>query len=109
MIAPAAPRAFAEPWHAQLFAMTVHLADRGLFTWPDWTARLSRRLAAARAPIEGGDDYYGAWMETLEGFLAEYGTAEAEVDRVTQAWASAYLTTPHSEPVLLRQDLTIGT
>ncbi|MBT7220027.1 MAG: nitrile hydratase accessory protein, partial [Alphaproteobacteria bacterium] len=37
----AEPPVFAEPWHAELFAMTVHLHKQGLFSWPDWTAQLS--------------------------------------------------------------------
>ena len=36
---------FLEPWHAQVFALTVHLNEAGLFDWPDWTAAFSDTLA----------------------------------------------------------------
>ena len=29
---------FAEPWQAELFAMTHALSQRGVFTWPQWAA-----------------------------------------------------------------------
>ncbi|MEP0249779.1 MAG: nitrile hydratase accessory protein, partial [Roseobacter sp.] len=27
---------FTQPWHAQLFALTVHLNESGWMGWPDW-------------------------------------------------------------------------
>ncbi len=36
--------AFAEPWHAQVFAMTVHLNARGLLPWPEWAAAFGATL-----------------------------------------------------------------
>ena len=44
MTAPPEP-VFAEPWHAQLFALTVHLNETGRFTWADWASRFGARLA----------------------------------------------------------------
>ena len=35
---------FAEPWHAQLVALTVQLNEDGHFSWPDWAARFARTL-----------------------------------------------------------------
>ena len=49
---PVPDRPFDEPWHAVAFAITVHLHDRGLFTWPDWADALSRALAGD-APSAG--------------------------------------------------------
>ena len=30
-------RPFHEPWHAQIFALTVHLNEQGHFDWKDWS------------------------------------------------------------------------
>lgn len=123
---------FSAPWHAQLFALTVHLNESGLFSWPDWTARFGATLArhglaraqeeardgardgieveaekgtqygAQHGGLDGGDDYFAAWLETLETLLAEGGTAPtAEVETLRAAWETAYLSTPHGDPVRL--------
>lgn len=95
---------FAAPWHAQLFALTVHLNETGRFAWPDWADRFSGTLArhGLTRDLDGGDDYFNAWLETLEALLAEDGAAEpGEVARLRAAWEAAYLRTPHGAPVHL--------
>lgn len=99
--------AFSQPWHAQLFAMTVHLNETGRFDWTEWAARFSTTLAAhgLHRDLDGGDDYFNAWLETLEGLLAEQGAADpAEASRMRDAWEAAYLSTPHGQPVRLDRD-----
>ncbi|WP_037307606.1 nitrile hydratase accessory protein [Ruegeria halocynthiae] len=96
--------AFAEPWHAQLFAVTVALNESGRFAWPDWAARFSETLKrnGLAKDLDGGDDYFQAWLETLEELLAENGEAPPEdVQHLQNAWEDAYLTTPHGQPVRL--------
>ncbi|NOD63718.1 MULTISPECIES: nitrile hydratase accessory protein [unclassified Ruegeria] len=96
---------FAEPWHAQVFAVTVALNEAGLFDWSDWANRFSntlKRHGLARE-LDGGDDYFHAWLETLEDMLAEQGAAlPKDVSDLHRAWEEAYLTTPHGHPVHLR-------
>jgi hypothetical protein len=46
---PSIPRAqdepaFAEPWQAQAFAITLALHERGLFTWSEWADRLAAEI-----------------------------------------------------------------
>lgn len=99
--------AFEAPWHAQLFALTVHLNEAGLFTWADWTARFGATLAAhgADRDLDGGDDYFSAWLETLEALMAEQGLAQpAALAEVKAVWEAAYLATPHGAPVTLPGD-----
>lgn len=96
--------AFAEPWHAQAFALTVHLHARGLFTWPDWAARFSDTLRAhgLAKDLDGGDDYFTAWIETLEVLLRDCADVDpAALTALRAAWAEAYLSTPHGAPVHL--------
>lgn len=100
---PPAP-VFAEPWHAQVFALTVHLHDRGLFTWPDWAARFGGELARAglSKELDGGDDYFTAWLAALEGLLVQDAEVAPEaVEEMRAAWERAYLATPHGDPVKL--------
>ncbi len=96
---------FAEPWHAQVFAVTVALNEAGRFDWSDWAERFSGTLKrnGLKKELDGGDDYFHAWLETLEALLAEQGEASADdVRNLSAAWEVAYLTTPHGQPVHLR-------
>ena len=50
---------FEAPWHAHVFALTVHLNEAGHFAWADWAERFGATLArhgVARA-LNGGEDY----------------------------------------------------
>lgn len=104
MSATPAPSQFDDPWQAQIFALTVALSDAGHFSWHDWTVAFGatlKRHGAERA-LDGGADYFNAWLETLEGFLNDRGLAETgEALRVRHMWEKAYLSTPHGQPVRL--------
>lgn len=96
--------AFEAPWHAQVFALTVHLNEAGHFDWPDWTQRFGATLArhGLNRDLNGGDDYFAAWLETLEGYLSELGMAQpGAVNTLRDQWEAAYLATPHGAPVTL--------
>ena len=93
---------FEAPWHAQVFALTVHLNETGLFAWADWAARFSATLKARcmHKDLNGGDDYFHAWLETLEAPLVDLDAADARsLAAFKQAWTEAYLSTPHGAPV----------
>ncbi|MCE8517956.1 nitrile hydratase accessory protein [Ruegeria pomeroyi] len=97
---------FAEPWHAQVFALTVHLNEAGRFTWAEWVDRFSATLKrhGLSRDLDGGADYFNAWLETLETLLSEAGEAAPEERAETRAaWELAYLTTPHGQPVRLAE------
>lgn len=90
---------FAAPWQAQVFALTVALHERGLFTWPEWAVTLGRHVATGTAD---GSDYYERWADALQEMLAERGIASPEdVERGTQAWHDAAARTPHGQPITL--------
>lgn len=95
---------FEAPWHAQVFALTVHLNEAGHFDWPDWARRFGATLKrhGLAKELNGGEDYFAAWLETLEGFLDEIGmVAPGDVATLRDAWEAAYLRTPHGDPVKL--------
>lgn len=93
---------FEQPWHAQVFALTVHLNEAGHFAWSTWADAFGATLASEgfERELNGGDDYFQAWLKTLEQFLGNQELANAnEISRAKQAWTQAYLQTPHGEPV----------
>lgn len=95
---------FAEPWQAQAFALAVGLADRGVFTWAEWTRAFGEELARARA--EGQEDtapiYFELWLAALEKLAVERGLASpGRLAALKEAWAEAYAATPHGQPVEL--------
>lgn len=97
---------FETPWHAQVFALTVHLSETGRFDWPTWTERFGATLMrhGLGRELNGGDDYFQAWLETLEDLLADDGGVSAN-ERMTarHAWERAYRETPHGAPVALKR------
>ena len=101
-----APQPFFEhPWHAQLFALSVALHAQGLFSWPDWTNRFGNRLKrnSAERELNGGDDYFITWLETLEELLVEREPeTQQQLSAIRNAWKEAYLCTPHGSPVTIK-------
>lgn len=100
---PDAP-VFDEPWQAQAFALAVALHQRGLFTWTEWAAELSRQVARPGA-AEDGSDYYQHWLATIEALLSQKGVAGPEmVDALSASWQRAARATPHGQPIRLAND-----
>ena len=64
---------FNEPWEARSFAIVLALHQRGLFTWPQWAAALSRQIAIAQAAGDAdiGDTYYQHWLLALESLVKD--------------------------------------
>jgi nitrile hydratase accessory protein len=100
---------FAEPWQARAFALVLKLAERGHFTSSEWTAALSREIAAAGDSLAGrsvtGDDgsrYYEHWLAALEKLVVDKGLMDpSSLLARKEAWHDAYLHTPHGKPVEL--------
>ena len=100
---------FDAPWHAEVFALVVHLNEGGYFDWPEWAGRFGENLAAAKTVkigvgegLDGSDDYYQIWLQTLIELMQEKGLVDAKVLASIKAqWREAYLTTPHGKPVHL--------
>jgi len=98
---------FAEPWQAEAFALAVGLSAQGLFTWKEWAAALSQKLAVAQENIESDDGsrYYHCWLDALEHLVVVKQAADpASLRARKQAWAAAYRRTPHGQPVELENE-----
>lgn len=90
---------FSAPWQAQVFAMTVTLHERGLFSWSEW-ARLLAAHVSGGAP--DGSDYYERWADALQELLAERQVLSADqLADATAAWHAAAARTPHGLPIEL--------
>lgn len=86
---------FCEPWQASVFAMTVHLAERGVLAWPRFAAALGARLADE-------PDYHRAWASALVDVLAADGVlTPAQVETRERRWHAAAAATPHGQPITL--------
>jgi nitrile hydratase accessory protein len=95
---------FAEPWQAQAFALAVKLSEQGYFTWKEWAAALADELKAAegRGEPDDGTHYYEHWLAALERLVVNKGLTDRDAMRERkEAWAEAYLHTPHGKPVEL--------
>ena len=95
---------FEEPWHAQVFALTVAMNEAGHVSWPDWAAYFGAALArhGLDRELNGGSDYFAAWLDALEQILTERGFAQADaIEALRGQWEHAFLTTPHGAPVTL--------
>ena len=62
---------FAEPWQAQLFAITLAMHEAGHFSWPEWVGYLSQAIRDAQAEGDPdlGDTYWLHWLAALERLL----------------------------------------
>lgn len=95
---------FAEPWQAQAFGLTVHLFERGLFSWGEWAAHLSHEVHRPERAADGSD-YFAAWVAALTHLLIDKEIAdEASVFALQQSWQRAAEATPHGQPIELAND-----
>lgn len=98
------PPPFAAPWQAHAFALTLALHERGVFSWPQWTAALAAAIARAQARGEpdDGSTYYQHWLDALETLLLARGMADAAtLHALEHAWEDAAARTPHGQPIEL--------
>ena len=95
---------FPEPWAAEAFAITVHLHEKGLFSWGEWADSLSAEVHKPGRAADGSD-YFDCWVEALTGLLVGKGIADAEaILGLQKSWQRAAEATPHGEPVALAND-----
>ena len=95
---------FDEPWHAELFAVTVHLSELNLFSWAEWTDAIGEQISKVKLirPIDGSNDYYNVWLHALIELISAKGITDAEaILELRNRWADAYRNTTHGKPVKL--------
>ena len=95
---------FAEPWHAQAFAIALSLHQAGVFTWTEWAETLGDEITKARisGDPDDGSTYYNHWMATLERLVEKKGLTNLQtLQDYSNAWGRAAERTPHGSPILL--------
>ena len=91
---------FEQPWQATVFALTVALHQKGVFSWPDWAATLGRHIAAAHE--DDGRHYYDHWLAALEEMIERCQLGQAqELAQLRHDWEQAAARTPHGMPIEL--------
>lgn len=110
---PLAPRdpVFDEAWQAQTLAMADTMVKAGYFSATDWAITLGAALkqADSNGDPDTPETYYVSALKALETLIAN-GTpiAAADMKNRKAAWETAYLATPHGQPVLLSAVKTDG-
>jgi nitrile hydratase accessory protein len=97
---------FQEPWQAQVLAAALGLQEVGVITATEWSDALGAAIKRAQAAgdPDDGDTYYLHVLDALERLMQEKGlVATQELSDRKAQWREAYLTTPHGEPVSIRQ------
>jgi nitrile hydratase accessory protein len=97
---------FKEPWEAQVFALVLHLHEKGAFTWPQWAQALGEAIAKAQlaGDPDTGDTYYRHWMVALESLATSQQLLSAsDLALRQQAWQDAAKRTPHGQPIELHR------
>ena len=66
-------RHFDEPWHLQLYAITIALLEKRIIDWKEWSDWLYAELAeqASIAAVDEEEDYYNCWRAALEKILRD--------------------------------------
>jgi nitrile hydratase accessory protein len=96
---------FGEAWQAQVLAMAENLISSSKITASDWSNILGaelRKADAAGAP-DNSETYYLSALSALESLLLsnDHLTSD-EIRARKEIWERAYLSTPHGQPVELK-------
>ena len=97
---------FQNPWHSQLFAITVQLSERGNFCWKEFVEVFGEALKKQRSQkkkLDGSDDYFSSWLNALEEIIIIKKISNQEtLSLLKEDWTQAYLSTPHGNPVNIK-------
>ena len=98
---------FQNPWHSQLFAITVQLSETGNFSWKEFVEFFGKSLNDSRLELnslDGNDDYFNCWLIALEEIIISKKLVNSNIlSLLKKDWTNAYLSTPHGKPVRIKQ------
>ncbi|MER5171128.1 nitrile hydratase accessory protein [Thioclava sp. GXIMD2076] len=99
---------FGEPWHAQVFGLSMALAQAGVFSWATWVETFSTEIRAnPQTGTETSEDaYYRQWSAALVTLLRKTGVmTDEELAETSEHWRRSYIATEHGKPIVFRRDL----
>jgi nitrile hydratase accessory protein len=97
---------FNEPWQAEIFAMTLSLYEKRVFSWPEWADQLNLSIQSAQdsGDPDLGNTYYLHWLDALEKIVVTKGIgATSQLNELYYEWETAASTTPHGQAIELPQ------
>ena len=96
---------FDEAWQAETLAMADSLISNGFIEASDWSTAFGAKLdqAASNGKSDNRQTYFEAALRALQDLLVQSGSLETrDMEERTEAWRHAYLSTPHGQPVKLK-------
>ena len=97
---------FQNPWHSQLFAITVQLSEKGNFSWKEFVEVFGESLKKQRSlsnNLDGSNNYFSCWLDALEKILnIKKISNQKTLMLLKDDWTQAYLSTPHGKPVNIK-------
>ncbi len=97
---------FQNPWHSQLFAITVQMSEKGNFNWKEFVEVFGKNLKKKRTfsnNLDGSNDYFSCWLNALEEILIIKKISNKDTLKLLKEdWIEAYLSTPHGKPVNIK-------
>lgn len=99
---------FGEPWHAQVFGLSMALAQAGQFSWATWVETFSSEIRAnpQKQDETSEDAYYRQLAAALITLLEHIGAMEHDALADTiEHWRRSFLHTEHGKPIVFRRDL----
>ena len=97
---------FQNPWHSQLFAITVQLSEKGNFIWKEFVEVFGDSLKKKRSlskNLDGSNDYFSCWLNALEEILIIKKVIYKDtLMQLKEDWTQAYLSTPHGKQVNIK-------
>jgi len=97
--------AFDESWQAEALAIADSLVQSGLFSASAWSNALGLALkqAESRGDKDTQETYYRCALTALETLVANHSDIDQEAMATKRKdWETAYLSTPHGQPVRLK-------
>lgn len=95
---------FDEAWQAEILAIADTLIQSGSVTRQNWAEALGNELTAAKefGKLDNTDTYYQCVLTVVEQLLDKTNSVTSkELSARQDEWESAYLHTPHGQPVML--------
>ena len=97
---------FQNPWHSQLFAITVQMSEKVNFSWKEFVEVFGESLKKQRSlsnNLDGSNDYFSCWLNALEEILIiKKISNQKTLMQLKEDWTQAYLSTPHGKPVNIK-------
>ena len=98
---------FQNPWHSQLFAITVQLSETGNFSWKEFVEFFAKSLNESRLELnslDGNDDYFNCWLIALEEIIISKKLGNSNIlSLLKKDWTIAYVSSPDGKPVKIKQ------